>query len=384
MLFFKKYLIVLSACSMLLYGCPDDGYKDNKTYSDILFTEIHPGSSIFDWAVEIANIGEEKVDLKDYRIGIYQGSSDKDIEYIQLKDELLPNDTYVVAYDNASENIKNKANLLSSDLMFDGKYPIGLFKGNKRVDVFGYPGVGTDFASQTSLVRKKEFMIARHNFELYDWLRHSEDELDFLGNLNCIVTEEELLEGPHLTDEDFDTPFALDSSTGGGGAVRVTLKSVADGDTASFEFPSDLYEFGIYSRETVRYTNINTPEIQHGDYINEDPYGEEAKAYMNQKLRSATAWAVSTSKGNAIRENYGRIMGYVWAAYVNNPQPEDFINMNYCIVKEGYSTLRFPKGGESHDRNFYKKIRYTSYMKNVEITNIKNRLRVYGLYFLEV
>ncbi len=381
MSFYKKATIYLGIISTLLCGCPDNGRKDNKTYSNILFTEIHVGTSFYDWALEIANIGEDSISLGDYSIGIYQGSSTDEVVHIQLSGSLDSNSTYVIANDKSSDDLKNKANLNSNLLEFDGKFPIGLFKGRNRVDILGYPGYSTDFASQTSLVRKREYYFSRYDFEPYDWLRHHEDEMSYLGNLECALTEEELLEGPHLTNEDFEKPFALDSNTGGGGAVKVTLRNVADGDTASFRFPSELQEFGIYQYDTVRFSSVNTPEIQHGDYIDEAPYGEEAKSYMINKLRSATEWAVSIPKGKTLRENYGRLLGYVWAAYKNNPQPEDFINLNFCIVKEGYSTLRFPKGGESQDLDFYKKIRYTSYMKNVEIINIKNKLRVYGLYF---
>ena len=352
--------------------------KENNTHSNLIFTEFYCGSNIDDSAVEIANIGNKDIDLSKYSFYLYQSGSKNNKIKIPMSGVLSPESTYVITSSKASEEIKNLSNLVSDVFKNDGSWPMTLNKGSSQLDVFGYVGFASDFGCYLDLVRKNNYRIGRYNYHQYDYIRYSSGHLSGLGNLNNDISEEELLEGPHLTDEDFATPFATDEFTAGGGAVKVTLASTGDGDTTRFIFPSSLSAYGISSNESVRYMCINTPETQHGTSINADPWGYAAKDYNNEQLRKAKAFAVSTSKGYYLRENYGRIMGYVWVAFVDNPTPKDYYNLNFLMVKEAYSTLRFINGRQENDPMFYREITYTNYMKNAELIVEEQGLRVHG------
>ena len=56
---------------------------------------------------------------------------------VALNGNLKPNETFVVAYSGASEEILNKSNLVSDNLTFIGSQPILLKKGSKIVDILG-------------------------------------------------------------------------------------------------------------------------------------------------------------------------------------------------------------------------------------------------------
>jgi hypothetical protein len=72
------------------------------------------------------------------------------------------------------------------------------------------------------------------------------------------------------------------------------------------------------------------------------------------------------------------MLGYVWVSFVSNPLPEDFVSLNFLMVKEGYSTLRFINGKQQDDDTNYKGISYMNYMRDAEILAIYNKLRVHG------
>ncbi len=370
----KACLALLPFC-LLLTCCKE---RSKKTNSPIIFSEIHIGTNVGNWAVELANTSSKTVDLSKYSIDIYQGSSKTRKVNIPLQGNVEPNSTYTICYEEASQEIKDKSNFVSPLLYIDGTYPLVLTKSNKKMDVLGVVGYRYDYASSRSLVRKSNYMIGRLEYDEYDWLRHSEDNCKYLGNLDNSVSEGELLEGPHLTKEDFERPFAIDGSIAGGGAIKVDLAYTGDGDTTNFYIPYNEQKYGISSRESIRYMCINTPEIAHGYGEVSDPWGDKAKEFNNKIINSSKSFAISTSTGYYLRETYGRIMGYVWVSDKLNPEPEDYTLLNFLMIKEGYSTLRFLDGKENNDPMFYKDIRYTSYMRNAEIVAQRAGLKVHG------
>ena len=125
----KVHLLFLPV--LLLSACSN---KDNVTDTDLIISECVVDSNIDDRAIEFYNKSDQTIDLNKYSLVIYQGSGDGHTE-IDFNGELESHKTFVIAYSNASEEIKNKADLISEYLIFDGTWPMTLNKGNKVVDV---------------------------------------------------------------------------------------------------------------------------------------------------------------------------------------------------------------------------------------------------------
>ena len=263
----------------------------------------------------------------------------------------------------SNDELKSKADLISDDLIFDGTWPMTLNKGNKVVDVLGVKGYKIDYCSGLDIIRKESRLFGRKEYVEYDYIKYSGDTFYNLGSILNPVSEQDYLEGPHLTETDFDTPFVDENQIGQGGAVNVNFNYGIDGDTTSFYFVDDLSSYDIKHKENIRYYGIDTPELQHGTHINAGKYGEEAKDYTNSLLIDGKSFALSTAKGQSLREGYGRIMCYVWISFVSNPQPHDYYLMNHLIVKQGYSFF----GGVKNDGNLYLDIPYSSYIRNAEL-----------------
>lgn len=111
-----------------------------------------------------------------------------------------------------------------------------------------------------------------------------------------------------------------DSAGAPDAAVAVDLLKVIDGDTIRVRMPDG-------SEERVRYIGIDAPEVAHsgsaGEYL-----GGEATAH-NKELLTAGALRLETDVKE--RDDYGRLLAYVWAGEV-------FVNER--MVRDGYARAR--------------------------------------------
>lgn len=325
----------------------------------------------------MANVGNKELDLSKYHINIYRNagkSNVKPTETISLTGTLSPNKTFVIAYENASDELKAKADMLSADFLGDGTFPMTICnKNNKVVDYIGYVDSFYDVANKSDTVRKVEKLKAS-KFDAYDWIRYPVGTLDNLGNLNC-VDNNSLFNGPKLTQADFDAHYSSDGSTGDGGAVEVKLVSTIDGDTTRFNFYNgDLYApSGVYS---MRYYGINTPEIAHGENP-ADPYGPEARDFTNSILNKAKHFVVQSVKDYSLTETYGRLLGYVWVSFENSPSPSDYFLLNHYILQNGYARVGHIDRGGYNDLMLYNGISYVEYLYDAQKYAISNKLHIY-------
>lgn len=103
---------------------------------------------------------------------------------------------------------------------------------------------------------------------------------------------------------------------------RVTIDRVVDGDTVKVKFPSGEIE-------TVRLLLIDTPESVHPDKPAQ-PYGEQASDFAKDSLKEGQT--VTLEKGEAERDKYGRLLGYIWI--------ED-VNFNQLMIEKGYARVAY-------------------------------------------
>lgn len=344
--------------------------------SPLIFNEFVSGASASDRALEIANVSSQSVSLSDYSIGIYRGNS-AEITYSLFLSGFLPGKAvYVISSDSSNEALRAKANIVSSDLIDNGTFPMVLLHEGHYCDVLGIPGYQTSWGNKTSMVRKSEYQKGVSSFSAYEWLYYPCDDYSNLGDFACPLSEERVLEGPHLEEKDFALPFALNNDLGGGGAVEVSVSSYGDGDTTDFDYPSSLSSFGVYDGQPVRYENIDTPEIQHGNYIQAQPWGYAAQEFTNSKLRSARHILVQSVRNAPLTETYGRLLCFVWYSVLSSPKASDYRLLNHEIVKEGYSKIAF--SGITTSLMMSDGLSYFAYLLDANFLAEKLGLKVHG------
>lgn len=376
----RKFIFLLTLISSIcLTGCQDKK-KDNNTFeanSPLVFSEFHRGYSTNDRAVEIYNKGKSEIDLSKYSLSIYKQNETKAYINIPLKGKLASKKTYVISYDKSNASILAKADMVTPKLMVDGTWPISLNHKDKIVDVLGMIGYRYDYGQNLDIARKVEFLNGRDSFFEYDWIKYDADNISMLGTIDVTMTEDELLEGPKLTAEDFNKPFIQDG-VGGGGAIQVTLGHTSDGDTTTFRIPTSAQGSELSSSESVRYFGINTPEIQHGTSIDAQPWGYAAKDYNAEVINGAKKFVLQTVTGGSFRETYGRLLAYVWYSNSSNPSPEDYTLLNFQMVREAYAFLYFASTSDNRYTQFYKDVSYINIMKNAETRAKNNGWKIYG------
>ncbi len=372
----RKYFIVpVCIISMLLTACPK---KNSFIGGDLIFSEFYVGEVRANRAVELANVGKKDLDLSKYHINIFRDGGQekaKATDKIYLEGTLEPGKTYIIAYSDANEQIKAKANLISEDLLNDGTFPMTINNSKEQIiDYLGFPGYFYNLAQGADAVRKVEKLSAS-TYSAYDWIRYPTSNLDNLGNLNCLDNETIFL-GPKLTENDFNKPYAVSNSEAGGGAVEVTLGNTIDGDTTRFAFPSSLAEYGLSGSNSVRYYGINTPELPHqGNPA--DPYGPEARDFTNNIINTAKHFVVQSIEGYNLTETYGRLLGYVWVSFENNPEPSDYFLLNHYILQNGFARVGRIERGSYNDLMLYNGISYVEYFYDAQQYAIANKLHIY-------
>lgn len=381
----KTLIPLLTLLPISLFGCAsgemnsssleDLSFEEN---SNVIFTEYFQGLFTNDRAFEIGNIGESDVSLADYKVIIYKSGKLSEPYEIQLEGTLKAKETFVVAYAKAADSIKSKANQIDETFPNIGKYPMSLFHKGRLVDMLGTIGYSLTWCDSVDLVRKNEYKIGRETFVPYDWIGYSNiDNANQLGTLDCPLSEEEILKGPGISSPYDSYPFFKENSTtlGGGGFIDVTVTSYIDGDTTKFAFPQFVNDAGYRNGTSVRYENIDTPEIYHGGSSPAMPWGDAAKDFTKGLLSKAKRIRLQSLPNVSITETYGRLLLYVWAS--NEAEGDDsFYLVNYEIVKNGFSEVNF--SGDTSSKMLYKGISYYQYMIDAQNKAEKEGLRIHG------
>lgn len=324
----------------------------------------------------MANIGAETLSLDGYSLEIFHGNSATPTYHFPLQGTLKGGSVYVIASSSSEERWQKEADLVSDNLINNGTYPMLLSKGEVYFDVLGFPGYQTAWGNKASLLRKNEYRVGRERFEAYDWVYYPCEDLSHLRVLACPLSEERLLAGPRLESADFSAAYFLSDVRGGGGARSVSVASYGDGDTTGFNYPAEFQSHGFGNGHSFRYQNIDTPEVQHGSYINAQPWGEKAADFTNTCLRSARHLLVQSIADGSITETYGRLLGFVWYSEVSSPSPSDYILLNHAIVKEGYSKVAF--SGVATSAMMSDGLSYYSYLLDANFRAEKLGLKVHG------
>lgn len=359
----KKFILslfLLISSLITLISCePPSVFTD----ADLIISEIYFANEVYSDAIELYNVSEESLDLSEYHLAIYRTNVDSPTYEVHLEGNLESNECYIIASSLASEESKNIANLVSENYLNNGSYTIALYKGSSLMDIIGTIGMNYDYADGHSLVRKVDKLTGKNSFDPYDFIRYNPHNLDLLGNAMNTLSPEELLEGPKKDETYFSLPYSEDGLTGSGGIVKVSLNHNIDGDTTSFNYPSELLDLlAISNGHSMRYLNVNTPESTRTT----DPWGRQASAFTSSLINAnRNELYIQSAIGGALKENYHRLLGFVWAG--------DTL-VNYALVLNGYSTLH-----PDEFRNMtYKGISYYSFMYNAELKAISEGLRVQG------
>ena len=168
--------------------------EQSTSTNELLISEVIEGWSN-NKAIEIANFTGATINLNDYSLARNINSGSSWGEMLQLTGEIDDGNVYVISRGNADEAITVNSNQLSSSdaLSFNGDDPVGLFKNNTLIDVFGFFNGENDYANST-YVRVDNILNPTVNFDIEEWYEYPNNSFEYLGfhNQNLNITENAL------------------------------------------------------------------------------------------------------------------------------------------------------------------------------------------------
>lgn len=99
----------------------------------------------------------------------------------------------------------------------------------------------------------------------------------------------------------------------------VSIKHIEDGDTIMVDYNGRT--------EAVRFIGIDTPELEHGDHI-EECFGEESKGHLISLIKGKII-LLERDQSQGDRDVYGRLLRYIIT--------DDGMNINKQLLLDGYA-----------------------------------------------
>ncbi len=122
--------------------------------------------------------------------------------------------------------------------------------------------------------------------------------------------------------------------------IEVTFNKCIDGDTADFVYKDEVIK--------ARFLAIDAPEIKHGK--NEaDPYGEDAKDYTCEKLKSAKNIRLEFDDNADEKDKYERYL--VWVFVDDKLLQKELINKGFAKVAYLYNDYKYTSELEKAEKN---------------------------------
>ena len=165
---------------------------DQSTTTNELFISEYIEGSSNNKAIEIANFSGETINLNSYSLARNINSGTSWGEMLQLEGQITNGDVHVVSRGNADEEILNNSDQLSSAdaISFNGDDPVGLFKNNNLIDIFGYFN-GENNYSNSTYVRSESIVNPNINFDIEEWIFYPNNTFEFIGFHNQNLSLEE-------------------------------------------------------------------------------------------------------------------------------------------------------------------------------------------------
>ena len=165
--------------------------EQSTSTNELFISEYLEGSSN-NKAIEIANFTGQTINLDSYTIARNTNSGTAWGESLQLTGEIADGEVHVIARGNADDEITSNSNQLSSSdaISFNGDDPVGLFKDNTLIDIFGFFNGDNNYANST-YIRNENILNPNTNFNIEEWVGYPSNTFEYLGFHNQNLSIEE-------------------------------------------------------------------------------------------------------------------------------------------------------------------------------------------------
>lgn len=329
--------------TVVLYDNDDINKPGEIVNPDQIFLSKYIDISKTEKGLELYNPGENDVNLEDYYIAILEDMSTQPTKRIDLSGTLPGKSTYVIMMEGCEGELKDKADLISSELFFDGNDVIQLRQTRNDTYIDSIYDIGNfdiTFVDEI-FIRIDDVTTSTRDFILTDWAGFIPEHIEAIG-----VHPYEILDGPTfelIPDKTFQE-FGMTK-------VELTKEGphgdgIVDGDTIYVRSldPRDTTSYGGDQR--LRFLMVDTPETDKPGVTGE-PYAEAARIFTKNMLESASEIYIQSSRADGIRDTYGRHLALIWCNVGTESNP-DWKLLNYELLKHGLGESAGAKNTSSY------------------------------------
>ncbi|MDR4968778.1 MAG: lamin tail domain-containing protein, partial [Acholeplasmataceae bacterium] len=326
-----------------------------SAYRSPIYISKYASGTGFNRAIEIYNSLDKEVSLEGYKLSFYLDGAEEESNAFVIPEgtKLGANDTLLIVHPDASNEMKQKADILSDELTFVGKDYIKLLdhKGS-FIDEFGFYKVYVMFFANRIMVRNQNIVESNLEFVNSEWDTYHRDYFEILDSHPTPFPQSFT-----FLQEDLELPGGFDTPRGMS-LVVLDGAGVVDGDTAYFS-P------GFMGDERVRFGGINAREISAPD-PKDRALAEQAKNYLDSLLSNASAIYVQHDPYLGPVEHYGRSLGLVWA---------DGVLTNYQMMLMGHSENNY---ADPNEHFIYNGVTLNEWFRRAEASARAQRIGIWA------
>jgi len=244
-----------------------------QLHAELLISEYVEGSSN-NKAIELVNLGNDTVDLSQYKLQMFFNGNTTAATTINLTGTLAPGAVYVIANSNAVAALKDKAQLVNSSSWYNGDDALVLSKGGQVIDSFGQVGFDPGSAWNSGGVSTVDKSLRRKasvrtgdtlTTDLFDpsaqYDQFAQDDFSDIGNYNGsgpgTPEEPEYAHGQCGDTTTLISAIQGETDVSPLAGQTVTVEAVV---TASFQDTAGLKGFFIQEEIADQDLNANTSE----------------------------------------------------------------------------------------------------------------------------
>ncbi len=340
---------------------------------NLVISKLFTGVRIQNNIIELYNNTNSDIDLSSYSISFFADGSETITSSVNLSGTITANGYYAIAYSGFDYDEfgvdENLIDLKTGVLPFNGDDAVSITNNNVLIDIVGYTtGFTLEFSRFLTLIKlgTKDSYTPNNSFDQFSYISYLPEKFEYLKNNNHkIQTLEDLYAGPRLSEEFKNRPYSADNKGTGGALLVTSVASIADGDTATFNYP------GKGNTASHRYYYIDTPEVDGGN-VSAEPWGYVASKYNKEFIlsnwQSKTIY-VQSVPNYGLTETYGRNIGLIW---INDSLSQ------FLTISEGLS-VDVPVMYTDIDRELYwEDVPYLTFMKFAEERARQNGWGLHG------
>ncbi|MDX5474885.1 MAG: thermonuclease family protein [Bacillaceae bacterium] len=163
-----------------------------------------------------------------------------------------------------------------------------------------------------------------------------------------------------INSENFESAFNKQNNEQEFNRVTVPITSVIDGDTIRVKFEG--------KEERVRFLLIDTPEMNHGNDEEPQPFGQDATDFVKDMLK---AGEVELELDINERDRYGRILAYLYV---------DGVNVQEELLRNGLARVAYVFPPNTRYVDEYKAIQQEAQANEMGIWSVENYSQEDGFY----